>query len=86
MIEGQMAEYYYNRINQFAEENSDILPEGDGLGDTIDDHSVWDKSEGNAEMQKEVAKQAVNDSVKSIGGIGNLPSELVSLVSDMNKS
>jgi len=86
MIEGQIAEYYYNRINQFAEENSDILPEGDGLGDTIDDHSVWDKSEGNVEMQKEVAKQAVNDSVKSIGGIGNLPSDLVGLVSDMNKS
>lgn len=86
MVEGQIAEYYYNRINQFAEENSDILEEGDGFGDTMDDHSVWEKSEGNGEMQKEVAKQAVNDSVKSAGGIGSLPNDIAALVNDMNKS
>ena len=71
MVEGQIAEYYYNRINQFAEENSDILPGDGGMGETMDDHSTWDKSQGSEEMQKEVAKQAVNESVKSIGGVGN---------------
>jgi predicted metal-dependent peptidase len=84
--EGQLAEYYYNRLNEFAEENADILPEGGGMGETMDDHSTWEQSEGNAEMQKEVAKQAVNDAVKNAGGIGNLPGDIAALVSEMNKS
>lgn len=86
MEEGQMAEYYYNKINEFAEENKDILPEGDGLGETMDDHSTWEESTGNEEMQKEVAKQAVNESVKSCGGIGNVPGEIAALVAELNKS
>jgi predicted metal-dependent peptidase len=85
MVEGQIAEYYYNRINQFAEENSDILP-NDGLGDTIDDHSVWEQSDGNEEMQREVAKQAVNDSVKASGGIGKIPGDIASLINELNKN
>jgi predicted metal-dependent peptidase len=86
MKEGEIAEYYYNKINEFAEENSDILPQGSGFGDTMDDHSTWEESDGNEEMQKEVAKQAVNDSVKSCGGIGNVPGEIASLVAELNKS
>jgi predicted metal-dependent peptidase len=86
MQEGQMAEYYYNKINQFAEENSDILPEGGGMGETMDDHSTWEQSEGNEEMQKEVARQAVNESVKSAGGIGNVPGEVAAIVNEMNKN
>lgn len=86
--EGQIAEYYYNRINQFAEENSDVLPsaEAGDFGETLDDHSTWEKSEGNEEMQKEVAKQAVNESVKNAGGIGNVPGDVAALVNEMNKS
>jgi len=80
----QIAEYYFNRLNQFAEENSDLL--GDGMGETIDDHSTWEKSEANEEMLKEITRQAVNDSVKSCGGIGKLPSDLASMVSNLNKS
>ena len=87
MVDGQIAEYYYNRINEFADENPDLLSKGAGeLGDTADDHSVWERSEGNEEMQKEVGKQAVNDSVKQAGGIGNLPSDLASLINEINKS
>lgn len=86
MQEGQMAEYYYNKINQFAEENSDILPEGGGMGETMDDHSTWEQSEGNEEMQKEVARQAVNESVKSAGGIGNVPGEVAAIINEMNKN
>jgi predicted metal-dependent peptidase len=82
MIEGQIAEYYYNRINEFAEENGDILPDGD----SFDDHSIWEESEGNEEMQKEVAKSAINESVKDCGGIGNVPGEVASLVSELNKN
>lgn len=86
MEEGQMAEYYYNKINEFAEENKDILPEGNGMGETMDDHSTWEESSGNEEMQKEVAKQAVNESVKSCGGIGNVPGEVAALVAELNRS
>lgn len=87
LLTGQMAEYYYNRINEFADENSDIIPkDGSGMGETIDDHSTWEKSEGNVEMQKEVTKQAVNDSVKAAGGIGNVPGDIAALVSELNKS
>lgn len=85
MEKGQLAEYYYNRLNQFAEENSDLLDE-EGMGDTIDDHSTWEKSEGNEEMIREITKQAINDSVKAAGGIGKLPSDVAALVSALNKS
>lgn len=87
MVDGQLAEYYYNRINEFAEENSDLLPEsGEGMGETVDDHSTWEKSEGSAEVQKEVIKDAVNNAVKKAGGIGNLSGDLASIVAKMNES
>ena len=85
LLDGQIAEYYYNKINEFAEKNSDSLPQS-GMGETMDDHSIWDKSEGNEEMQKEVAKQAVNEAVKSVGGIGNVPGSIASLVEQLNKN
>lgn len=85
MLEGQIAEYYYNKINEFAEENADMLPEG-GVGDTLDDHSVWEKSEGSSEMHKEVTKQVVNDAVKSCGGIGSIPSDVLEKIAKLNKS
>lgn len=85
--EGQIAEYYYNKINEFAEKHSDVLPQdGNGFGETMDDHSVWEQSEGNEEMIKEVAKQAINESVKSAGGIGNIPGNIAAMVAEMNKS
>jgi predicted metal-dependent peptidase len=86
MEEGQIAEYYYNKINEFAEQNADIMPQGDGMGETMDDHSVWEQSEGSEEMQKEVAKQAINQSVKDAGGIGSVPGDIAAMVNEMNKS
>jgi predicted metal-dependent peptidase len=85
MLEGQIAEYYYNRINEFAEKNSDMLPQS-GMGETTDDHSTWEESSGSAEMNKEITKQAVNDAVKSAGGIGNVPSDIAAMVTELNKS
>lgn len=86
MRRGEIAEYYYNKINEFAEENSDIISQEGNFGETIDDHSSWDKSEGNIEMQKEVVKQTINETVKACGGIGNIPGNIASIVNDMNKS
>lgn len=86
MQDGEIAEYYYNRINEFAEKNSDIFPKNGGMGETLDDHSTWEQSEGNEEMQKEISKQAVNEAVKSSGGIGNVPGDVAALVNEMNKS
>jgi predicted metal-dependent peptidase len=87
MTDGQLAEYYYNRINEFAEQNKDLLPEsGDGMGETSDDHSTWEKSEGNAEVQKEVVKDAVNNAVKQAGGIGNVSGDIASIVAKLNES
>lgn len=85
MVDGEIAEYYYNRINEFAEENSDLLPQN-GMGDTADDHSQWEKSEGTAETQKEVVRGAVNNAVKQSGGIGNLSGDLASIVAKLNES
>jgi len=87
MTEGQLAEYYYNRINEFAEQNKDMLPEsGDGMGETSDDHSAWEKSEGNAEVQKEVIKGAVNNAVNQAGGIGSVSGDIASIVAKLNES
>lgn len=85
--EGQIAEYYYNKINEFADKHPDAIQQSSGgFGDTLDDHSTWEKSEGNEEMIKEVAKQAINESVKAAGGIGNIPGDVANLVAEMNKS
>lgn len=87
MVNDEMAEYYYNKINEFAEKNYDLLEKGDGnFGETTDDHSIWEKSDGTEEMLKEVARQAVNDAVKASGGVGNLSSEIAALVSELNKN
>jgi predicted metal-dependent peptidase len=92
MIDGQLAEYYYNRINEFAEQNKDLLPEsgdgegGEGMGETTDDHSTWEKSEGSAEVQKEIIKDAVNNAVKKAGGIGSVSGDIASMVSKLNES
>lgn len=86
MEEGEIAEYYYNKINEFAEKNEDILPKGNTFGNTLDDHSIWEQSNGNEEMQKEISKQAINESVKAVGGIGNVPNEIVSFINEINKN
>lgn len=88
MQPNQVAEYYYNRINQFADENPDLCQQGEAgdFGETSDDHSTWDKSEGNEEMLREVAKDAVNNAVKASGGIGNVPGDVAALVNEMNRS
>lgn len=89
MPEGETAEYYFNKINQFAEENKDKLPKGnpmEGAGDTTDDHSLWEESVDSEEVIKQVTRQAVNDAVKSSGGIGNVPSHLVKHIESLNKS
>jgi predicted metal-dependent peptidase len=89
MPEGETAEYYFNKVNQFAEENKDKLPKGnpmEGAGDTTDDHSLWEESVDSEEVIKQVTRQAVNDAVKSAGGIGNIPSHLVKHIESLNKS
>jgi predicted metal-dependent peptidase len=84
--DGQIAEYYYNKINEFADQNGDLLPQsGDGFGET-DDHSQWEKSEGSAEVQKEVIKDSVNNAVKKAGGIGNVSGDIASIVAKLNES
>jgi predicted metal-dependent peptidase len=86
MPDGQLAEYYYNRINEFAEQNPE-LGEGEGdMGETVDDHSTWEKSEGSAEVQKEIIKDAVNQAVKKAGGIGNVSGDIAAMVSKLNES
>jgi predicted metal-dependent peptidase len=92
MPDGQLAEYYYNRINEFAEQNPECMPEsgdGDGdsgMGETIDDHGTWERSEGSAEVQKEIIKDSVNNAVKKAGGIGNVSGDIASMVSKLNES
>lgn len=88
MPEGETAEYYFNKINQFAEDNKDKLGNNpmEGAGDTTDDHSLWDESVDSEEVIKQVTRQAVNDAVKSAGGIGNIPSHLVRHIESLNKN
>lgn len=82
--EGQIAEYYYNKINEFADQNEDLF--GEGVGETLDDHSVWERSEASEELVKQITKDVVNQSVKAAGGIGSVPSDIAALVSELNKS
>jgi predicted metal-dependent peptidase len=88
MPEGETAEYYFSRINKFAEDNKDKLGSDpmEGSGDTTDDHSLWGESTDSEEVMKQITKQAVNDAVKSAGGIGSVPNHIVTLVNSLNKS
>jgi predicted metal-dependent peptidase len=85
MEPNQMAEYYYNRLNEFAENNGDLLPQS-GMGETLDDHDAWGRSEGSEEMQKAVARKGVNDAVNKAGGIGSVSDSIAQLVQELNKS
>ena len=88
MPEGETAEYYFSRINKFAEDNKEKLGNDpmEGSGDTTDDHSLWGESTDSEEVIKQITKQAVNDAVKSAGGIGSVPNHIVTLVNSLNKS
>jgi predicted metal-dependent peptidase len=46
-----------------------------GIG-TIDDHKIWDKSNANKDLSKEVVKGTIKQSIKNIKDYGNLPGDI----------
>lgn len=76
--DNQSAEFYYNLIQNFAEQNPDkCSPSGcpNGVPEQVDDHSKWEESKGDSEIQKDVAKRMAERSAEQTQrSRGNLPS------------
>lgn len=49
---------------------------------TLDDHNIWDKSNANKDLSREVVKGVIKNSIKNIKDYGNLPGEVQS---ELNK-
>ena len=79
------AEFYYKELIKKAKKVKVMMP-GSGGGEgkeeesmqvpgakEIDDHKIWDKSNANKDLSKAVVKSSIQNSIKSIKDIGNLP-------------
>jgi predicted metal-dependent peptidase len=83
-------EVNYEKLLQAAKNNPDSGDgEGEGYGETVDDHSQWGESDGNSSISKELAeglvRQAANEAQQATG-IGNMPEHLQRQINDLNKS
>lgn len=72
----QVDDYYFEAIRRFAPKQ-EMSGEGEG---GVDDHGIWEKSEGTEEQMKQVVAHEVKNAVDRCGGIGSMPSDLVSLL------
>ena len=66
----QHLEYYY----EFLEQNQPVKSEAQVLPDTLDDHSLWQKGNQNADYVAEKVKQVVNKAYEATKAAGQTPS------------
>lgn len=77
------AEMHYEKLKMVQDEMPEDMGQGDG--GAIDDHSMWEESDGNEELAKAVVQEAANKAAEQTG-IGNLPSHISSILNELNKS
>ena len=79
------AEQYYDIIDM--EDDDQQNGQGNGVGDVLDDHSAWEESEGDADLQKDITKGMLDKSTNETQKArGNLPSNLDELLSLFSRS
>lgn len=83
------AEQYYDLLEKAKKDdpNHPLNQKSDGLGDLIpgpvgvDDHQVWNSSEGDSTLQKEITKNMVEKAAeKTLKSRGNLPSNYAKMI------
>ena len=91
----QTAEYYFKRLKKYREEKGHQGQENiEGVGDLVDDHDNWSHSDSsfgedklNEEIQKEIIKKALKDSIKKTEkSNGIVPMYIRKSYSELNKS
>lgn len=77
-------EVHYEKLMQACKENPE-KGDGEGFGDTQDDHDAW----GESTQSKEVAEGIVRDTAnkaQNATGIGNMPADMLREIANMNKA
>lgn len=73
--DNKSAEFYYDLIKEAVEEQEQDGDQGQG-GDSMDDHSSWEESTGDGDLQKDLTKKMIEKaSEETIKGRGTVPSE-----------
>jgi predicted metal-dependent peptidase len=87
----ETAEYYFQKLKEYREENQDGQDQIEGQGEPHDDHSTWSKSEdltGDNEaasgkqldqLNEQVLKKAMKDAIEQCDGRGNVPQDVLRL-------
>lgn len=79
-------EVHYEKLMQAAKENPDQGDgDGEGFGDPIDDHGIWNEGTSSKEVAEAIIKDAANKA-QAATGIGNMPQDMLTEISNMNKA
>lgn len=101
LLDNETTEYYFQKLKQYRNENGGKGGQGeqalDGVGDLIDDHSVWGKSEdlkesnGESaqgqhieEINRQIIKKAMQEAVDKCNGRGNVPIDILRSLDSLN--
>lgn len=84
---GETAEYYLEHL-QKNKKNYPQQGEGQESLNGIDDHSIWEQGETNADAVKEVLRKTLKNAKDQTlsTGCGNVPGEVEQLLDELNKS
>lgn len=88
---GQTAEFYYNLLNdedyqkqQEKDHQDDKDDKNSSEGKLIDDHSLWQESQGDEYVQQEITKRMVEKAAnETTKGRGDLPSEYAQMINNL---
>lgn len=76
----QHSEYYLQAIKEhLKDQQQQQTGSGGGLGDTVDDHGVWNEGETNPAVVDAVARQAARDAAKGLSA-GEIPASAQDLI------
>lgn len=82
LVNGETLEWYLEKLK---EQKKDKPDEGDGEGEcTIDNHELWNESEGSKEVLKEKIKQALNKAAEKTRSAGRMTAEHELTISGFN--
>lgn len=84
--DNQSSEYYYEKLKKEAEnQKKDIGEFAEGLGDTVDDHSLWDEFDDDIVEEKirNIADKAIKEQEKK--GWGSIDGKLAQQIIAANK-
>lgn len=83
VLEKMPAEYYYEILKNEKEKNKN--KQGNEIGDTLDNHNIWEKGEKNQEAVEQIVKASAKNAMDKAKAIGNLPGNLEGILNELFK-